>query len=421
MLEDPDDIRRQAPVGLAAEVGDVDSDPPARLELADALGEHVAQQVEVVEVRGRHALALQLLLVLLAGEVRRRRHDEGDGSVGDPVHLAGVAVEERIRQVDRLEDGLVLREHGWAEALVERRRVVALPRAHAEVRRRGPTAVLHATSTLAYGERTHARQIAQCLTRSGAVHESAAMANVVLVHGICHGAWCWDDTVRALTERGHQAVAVDLPLTSLTDDAAAVRKALDEAGGPVVLVGHSYGGLVISSAAAGRDDIAHLVYVAAVMVPGDDVFIERAGTYPPSPLAEQAEFTEDGQIVVSADVASDCFYQLCDEDVASAAAARHASDGGRLPRCADRCRAVDGEAEHLHPLLAGSGHRARAAGVDGDSCRRRDRLRHRPLALPVRGGPFRRRARPDRLRLIGPSAVRVGGSTGRGRGGVRRG
>ena len=95
-LEDADDVGGQAAVRLAAEVGDVDGDAPARLERADALGEDVAQQVEVLEVRRGHAVALELLLVLLAGEVRRRGHDEGDRAVGHAVHVAGVAEEERV-------------------------------------------------------------------------------------------------------------------------------------------------------------------------------------------------------------------------------------------------------------------------------------------------------------------------------------
>ena len=78
MLEDADHVGRQAAVRLAAEVGDVDGDSSAGLERAHALGEHVGQHLEVFEVRGGDALALELLFVLLAGEVRRRGDDEGD-------------------------------------------------------------------------------------------------------------------------------------------------------------------------------------------------------------------------------------------------------------------------------------------------------------------------------------------------------
>ena len=98
---------------------------------------------------------------------------------------------------------------------------------------------------------------------------------VVLVHGAWHGAWCWSAVQARLDQRGIASLAVDLPghgassepLGGLHDDAAAVTALLDHLAdrntGPVVLVGHSYGGAVITQAAAGRDDVAHLAYLAA--------------------------------------------------------------------------------------------------------------------------------------------------------------
>ncbi|MEZ5297229.1 MAG: hypothetical protein R2697_13405 [Ilumatobacteraceae bacterium] len=71
VLQDVDHVGGERPVRLAAEVRDVDGDPPARLEHPHALGEHVVEQLEVLEVRRRHAVAFEFLLVLLAGEVRR--------------------------------------------------------------------------------------------------------------------------------------------------------------------------------------------------------------------------------------------------------------------------------------------------------------------------------------------------------------
>ena len=52
------------------------------------------------------------------------------------------------------------------------------------------------------------------------------MSSFVLVHGVAHGAWCWERTVDALSARGHDVVAVDLPLTTLADDAAHVADVL---------------------------------------------------------------------------------------------------------------------------------------------------------------------------------------------------
>jgi len=70
VLQDGHDVGGQAAVGLAAEVGHVDRYAPARLEHPLALGEDVTQQRQVLDVGARHALAVELLLVLLPGEVR---------------------------------------------------------------------------------------------------------------------------------------------------------------------------------------------------------------------------------------------------------------------------------------------------------------------------------------------------------------
>jgi pimeloyl-ACP methyl ester carboxylesterase len=78
-------------------------------------------------------------------------------------------------------------------------------------------------------------------------------ATVVLVHGAWHGDWCWDLLIKQLGAAGLDVATVDNPsvqssTASLQDDADNVRALLDEIGGPVVLVGHSYGGGVISDA-----------------------------------------------------------------------------------------------------------------------------------------------------------------------------
>lgn len=96
-------------------------------------------------------------------------------------------------------------------------------------------------------------------------------ATVVLVHGAWHGAWCWAALQHALDDRGIPSLAVDLPghgastlpLGDLHGDAQHVGEVLDRIPGPVVLVGHSYGGAVITQAAPGHDNVVHLVYLAA--------------------------------------------------------------------------------------------------------------------------------------------------------------
>lgn len=94
---------------------------------------------------------------------------------------------------------------------------------------------------------------------------------VILVHGAYHGAWCWDRVVPHLTNAGLEALAVDLPghgasplpLTDLYGDAAHVRSIIAGFDEPPVVVGHSYGGAVITEAAIGVE-VAHMLFVAAV-------------------------------------------------------------------------------------------------------------------------------------------------------------
>jgi pimeloyl-ACP methyl ester carboxylesterase len=93
---------------------------------------------------------------------------------------------------------------------------------------------------------------------------------IVLVHGAWHGAWCWEIVQAGLRERGVDSVAVELPFTGLADDAATVAAELDRlsdtGSAGAVVIGHSYGGLVVSEATAGRTDVGHLVYLCAFML-----------------------------------------------------------------------------------------------------------------------------------------------------------
>ena len=148
------------------------------------------------------------------------------------------------------------------------------------------------------------------------------MGALMLVHGVAHGAWCWSRTRADLVRRGHDVFAVDLPLTSLDDDATAVRRALDEWGRHAVLVGHSYAGLVISRAAAERTDVQHLVYVAAMLIDGGDVYLDRMRTFPAAPINDKVELSADGNFVVPAEAAVGCFYNECDSGEATEAARR---------------------------------------------------------------------------------------------------
>jgi pimeloyl-ACP methyl ester carboxylesterase len=111
--------------------------------------------------------------------------------------------------------------------------------------------------------------------------------NVVLVHGAFADGSSWSKIIPLLEARGLHVVAVQNPLNTLADDVAATKRAIAKANGPVLLVGHSYGGAVITE--AGNDaKVAGLVYVAA-FAPGDgEAVADVAKAYPAPPgMAEE--------------------------------------------------------------------------------------------------------------------------------------
>jgi pimeloyl-ACP methyl ester carboxylesterase len=97
----------------------------------------------------------------------------------------------------------------------------------------------------------------------------------VLVHGAWHGAWAWNELLPVLAERGWTARAVDLPSSGskagLGADAEHLRSVLAERTAPTVLVGHSYGGTVITEGGVGVDHVVGLVYVCAAKPDAGDV------------------------------------------------------------------------------------------------------------------------------------------------------
>lgn len=86
---------------------------------------------------------------------------------------------------------------------------------------------------------------------------------IILVHGGWADGSSWGKVITILKNAGHRIIAVQLPLHNSADDIATVKRAIELAGGPVLLVGHSYGGFVITNAAYNNPNVTGLVYVAA--------------------------------------------------------------------------------------------------------------------------------------------------------------
>jgi pimeloyl-ACP methyl ester carboxylesterase len=112
------------------------------------------------------------------------------------------------------------------------------------------------------------------------------MATVLLVHGAFAESASWNGVTERLTAAGHDVVAVANPLRSLSGDAAYVRDVIASIGGPVVLAGHSYGGMVITEAAAGNDAVTALVYVCAFAPDTGESAFDLSTKFPGSTLGD---------------------------------------------------------------------------------------------------------------------------------------
>jgi pimeloyl-ACP methyl ester carboxylesterase len=117
--------------------------------------------------------------------------------------------------------------------------------------------------------------------------------NIVLVHGAWADGSCWSKVIALLQAKGFHVVAVQNPLTSLADDVAATKRIIALQDGPVILVGHSYAGVVITE--AGNDPkVVGLVYVAA-FAPGEGESINSVTKpYPPAPLGSELRLDAQG-------------------------------------------------------------------------------------------------------------------------------
>lgn len=160
--------------------------------------------------------------------------------------------------------------------------------------------------------------------------------HVVLVHGAWHGAWCWSALQAELDRRGVPSIAIDLPghgastapLTDMHGDARCVADTLnvlrDRGVTDPVLVGHSYGGAVISQAAVFHPDVSHLVYVAAFALHDGESVMSALMSFPPASVGLQAAMVgrDDGTSVLDPDLAGPALYGNCDPVAAAAASAR---------------------------------------------------------------------------------------------------
>jgi pimeloyl-ACP methyl ester carboxylesterase len=141
---------------------------------------------------------------------------------------------------------------------------------------------------------------------SGAI---GTVKNIVLVHGAIADGSGWRGVYDILIKDGYRVSVVQQPLTGLVDDVAATKRVIDQQDGPVILVGHSYGGTIITVAGA-DPKVRALVYVAALQPDVGETTNQLAASMPGAVPSSDLKPTRDGFIFVdstkfAADVAAD--------------------------------------------------------------------------------------------------------------------
>ena len=157
------------------------------------------------------------------------------------------------------------------------------------------------------------------------------------MHGAWHGAWCWAALQAELDRRGIGSYAIDLPghgasileASDLNGDAAildaAIQRIVARDDNQIVLVGHSYGGAVISQAAPTAATVAHLVYLTAFCLDEGEAVLAKARSMPqvPSELSSAMQILPDGSgSTIAPDRAARTFYGCCPAATAAASTAR---------------------------------------------------------------------------------------------------
>jgi pimeloyl-ACP methyl ester carboxylesterase len=147
---------------------------------------------------------------------------------------------------------------------------------------------------------------------------------VILVHGAFAESASWDRVIDPLRAAGHEVIAAANPLRSVATDAAAISDVVRSVAGPVLLVGHSYGGMVISNVDPGAGEIVGLVYVAAFAPDTGEDAISLSQKFAGSTLGEALRPTPRSDGTTDLTIAQDRFHEQFCADVDAALAGRMA-------------------------------------------------------------------------------------------------
>jgi pimeloyl-ACP methyl ester carboxylesterase len=138
---------------------------------------------------------------------------------------------------------------------------------------------------------------------------------IVLVHGAFAESASWNGVIHPLLHAHHRVIAAANPLRGLAADAAAITDVVREIDGPVVLVGHSYGGAVITNVDPGAGEIAGLVYVGGFAPAPEETCFGLSTMFPGSTLGDTLEATPRADGTTDLTIAVDQFHQQFAADV----------------------------------------------------------------------------------------------------------
>jgi pimeloyl-ACP methyl ester carboxylesterase len=147
---------------------------------------------------------------------------------------------------------------------------------------------------------------------------------IVLVHGAFAESASWNGVVDPLLDAGHPVIAAANPLRSVSGDAAAVSDVVGAVDGPVVLVGHSYGGMVISNVDRDAGEIVGLVYVAAFAPDAGESAFALSAMFPGSTLGDVVQATPRADGTTDLSIAPERFHAQFCADLPEAQARRMA-------------------------------------------------------------------------------------------------
>lgn len=143
---------------------------------------------------------------------------------------------------------------------------------------------LHQTASTALLACSAIGMLAMPMGAASAATSGSTKPTIVLVHGALADSSSWDGVISKLQTDGYTVVAAANPLRSLNSDTEYVSGIVKNVKGPVVLVGHSYGGSIITNAATGSDNVKALVYVAAYAPEAGENAFDLTGKFPGSIL-----------------------------------------------------------------------------------------------------------------------------------------